>query len=48
MGEDITLNVMEIKNIPHEIPYMDTIEIRGEVVMPRSAFDELNARQLLS
>jgi len=48
IGEDITLNVMEIANIPHTIPYIETIEVRGEVVMPRSAFDELNARRLQS
>jgi DNA ligase (NAD+) len=46
IGEDITLNVMEIANISHTIPYQNTIEIRGEVVMPRSAFDELNNRRL--
>jgi DNA ligase (NAD+) len=46
VGEDITLNVMEITNIPHTIPYSWTIEIRGEVVMPRSAFDALNQRRL--
>ncbi|MBP6921142.1 NAD-dependent DNA ligase LigA, partial [Candidatus Gracilibacteria bacterium] len=48
IGEDITLNAREIENIPHEIPYKDTIEIRGEVVMPRSAFDALNSRRLQS
>lgn len=48
MGEDITVNVMEIANIPHTIPYTETIEIRGEVVMPRTAFDELNGRRLQS
>ncbi|MBP7806091.1 NAD-dependent DNA ligase LigA [Candidatus Gracilibacteria bacterium] len=48
IGEDITLNVMEIANIPHTIPYTQTIEVRGEVVMPRGAFDELNARRLQS
>jgi DNA ligase (NAD+) len=46
MGEDITINVMEISNIPHQIPHKEMIEIRGEVVMPRSAFDELNSRRL--
>jgi len=46
IGEDITLNAREIKNIPQTIPHRETIEIRGEVVMPRSAFDELNARRL--
>lgn len=46
VGEDITLNVMEIANIPKNIPHKETIEIRGEVVMPRSAFDQLNQRRL--
>lgn len=48
IGEDITINVMEITNIPKVIPHKETIEIRGEVVMPRSAFDELNIRRLQS
>lgn len=48
IGEDITLNVMEIANIPHTIAHTGTIEIRGEVVMPRSAFDDLNNRRLQS
>jgi DNA ligase (NAD+) len=48
MGEDITLNVLEIANIPHKIDYLETIEVRGEVVMPRLAFDNLNARRLQS
>lgn len=48
IGEDITLNVMEIANIPHTIAHTETIEIRGEVVMPRSAFDDLNNRRLQS
>jgi DNA ligase (NAD+) len=46
IGEDITLNVREIANIPKTIPYLETIEIRGEVVMSRSSFDELNHRRL--
>ncbi|MBP7773517.1 NAD-dependent DNA ligase LigA [Candidatus Gracilibacteria bacterium] len=46
IGEDITLNVREIANIPKTIPYTETIEIRGEVVMSRSSFDELNHRRL--
>lgn len=37
---------MEINNIPRTIPYKETIEIRGEVVMSRAAFDELNRRRL--
>lgn len=42
IGEDITLNAMEIDNIPKSIPFQDSIEIRGEVVMSRDSFDELN------
>ena len=44
-GEDVTLNVKTIKNLPHilkgdTIPIL--IEIRGEVFFPIAAFNELN------
>lgn len=44
-GEDVTLNVKTIKNLPHnltgtKIPSL--IEIRGEVFFPLAAFNELN------
>jgi DNA ligase (NAD+) len=44
-GEDVTLNVKTIKNLPHllvgaKIPNL--IEIRGEVFFPLAAFNELN------
>jgi len=44
-GEDVTLNVKTIKNLPHnlkgeKIPSL--IEIRGEVFFPIVAFNELN------
>jgi len=46
-GEDITANVRTIGDIPHvlrgEAP--DVVEIRGEIYMPVSAFEELNERQ---
>lgn len=45
IGEDITLNAMEIDNIPKKIPTQEDMEIRGEVVMSRSSFDELNKRR---
>lgn len=41
-GEDVTNNILTIKNIPKKINYKDKIEIRGEVVMPISSFEELN------
>ena len=44
-GEDVTLNVKTIKNLPHalvgaKIPAL--IEVRGEVFFPLAAFNELN------
>ena len=44
-GEDVTLNVKTIKNLPHQLKG-DTapslIEVRGEVFFPIQAFNELN------
>jgi DNA ligase (NAD+) len=48
MGEDITLNALQISNIPQCIPTNQSIEVRGEVVMSRIAFDTLNTRRLLA
>ncbi|MCK4840885.1 MAG: NAD-dependent DNA ligase LigA [Methylococcales bacterium] len=47
VGEDVTHNVKTIRNIPHilkgdNVP--DTIEIRGEVVMPIAAFNTYNEK----
>lgn len=41
--EDITVNVMQIDNIPKTISYKEHLEVRWEVVMPNSVFEELNA-----
>jgi DNA ligase (NAD+) len=44
-GEDVTLNVKTIKNLPHVLVGEKTpslIEIRGEVFFPIAAFNELN------
>jgi DNA ligase (NAD+) len=44
-GEDVTLNVKTIKNLPHQLKGESVptlIEIRGEVFFPISAFNELN------
>jgi DNA ligase (NAD+) len=44
-GEDVTLNVKTIKNLPHVLVGGKTpslIEIRGEVFFPIAAFNELN------
>lgn len=47
-GEDITSNVRTIKNIPLSLRgsgYPDRLEVRGEVFMPKSGFEQLNASQ---
>mgnify|MGYP003333599950 FL=1 len=44
-GEDVTLNVRTIKNLPHELKGQQVpklIEVRGEVYFPIAAFNELN------
>ncbi len=45
-GEDVTLNVKTIKNLPHKLVGKNlpsVIEVRGEVFFPLAAFAELNA-----
>ena len=46
-GEDITANVRTMENVPHVLSGDPpaVIEVRGEIYMPVSAFDELNMRQ---
>lgn len=45
-GEDITQNVKTIRNIPHVLNFSQeniaTLEIRGEVLMPKAGFAKLN------
>lgn len=48
-GDDVTSNIRTIRAIPltldcRHIP--DVLEIRGEVYMPKAAFDELNAAKI--
>lgn len=46
-GEDITQNIRTIQSIPlrlHGTGYPATLEVRGEVFMPKAGFDELNRR----
>ena len=48
-GEDVTLNVRTIADVPHELTGDDVpelIEVRGEVFFPVAAFEELNAAQV--
>lgn len=45
-GEDITQNVKTIRNIPHVLTFpnvqIPTLEVRGEVLMPKAGFAKLN------
>lgn len=44
-GEDVTANLRTVRAIPlslHDFPPADTLEVRGEVFMPRGAFAALN------
>ena len=47
VGEDITLNIKTLKNIPHALPSdaPDILEVRGEVYMPTASFEKLNNDQ---
>ncbi|EQC3989799.1 NAD-dependent DNA ligase LigA [Campylobacter coli] len=45
IGEDITLNVLEIDNIPKTINYKEKIEIRGEVVILKDDFEKINEKR---
>jgi DNA ligase (NAD+) len=47
-GEDVTANVRTIRAVPERLALDDAparFEVRGEVYMPVSSFDELNRRQ---
>lgn len=47
VGEDITENVKMIENIPQMIDYKERLEVRGEVIMPKSVFSEVNKKRQL-
>ena len=42
VGENVTENLKTVRSIPLAIPYKGTLEVRGEVYMPRSSFEKLN------
>ncbi|MDR2973043.1 MAG: NAD-dependent DNA ligase LigA [Bacteroidales bacterium] len=44
-GDDVTQNVKTIKSIPLKLfgDYPDLLEVRGEILLPHSAFKKLNA-----
>jgi DNA ligase (NAD+) len=48
-GDDVTANIRTIRSIPlrlHGEGYPDDFEIRGEIILPRSSFDQLNSERL--
>lgn len=45
VGEDVTSNVRTIENIPLRIPEWGHVEARGEIVIFKKDFDELNEKQ---
>ena len=55
-GEDVTLNVKTIRSVPLRLDpaalkrakLPGTFEVRGEIMMPRKSFEELNRQQELS
>ncbi|WP_424531092.1 NAD-dependent DNA ligase LigA, partial [Shewanella sp.] len=49
VGEDITENVRTIRSIPLKLRgegFPELVEVRGEVFMPKAAFEALNQRQI--
>ena len=45
VGEDVTMNVRTIENVPLSIPQKEHTEVRGEVVIFKADFDKLNEQQ---
>lgn len=47
-GDDVTVNARMISNIPQKLKgdYPEELEIRGEILMPYKAFDELNEERI--
>ncbi len=48
VGEIVTENVRTIGSVPLKIPYTGTLEVRGEVYMPKSSFEKVNAEREIS
>jgi DNA ligase (NAD+) len=46
--EDVSINALEIAGVPKILPFRGEIEIRGEVIMPHSAFERVNSDRLQS
>ena len=44
VGEDVTQNLLMIKDIPQRLKTNDTIEVRGEVYLSRTGLEKLNSQ----
>ncbi|MBR5680697.1 MAG: NAD-dependent DNA ligase LigA, partial [Clostridia bacterium] len=45
VGENVTENIRTIAGIPHALPEPLDLTVRGEVYMPRAAFERINAEK---
>lgn len=45
VGEDVTMNVRTIQNIPLRIPEMGEVEVRGEIILFKKDFEEIQEHQ---
>ena len=45
VGEDVTLNVRTIENVPFKISELGEVEVRGEIVIFKKDFEKLNEKQ---
>ena len=45
VGEDVTMNVKTIENVPLKISELGDVEVRGEIILFKKDFEKINARQ---
>ncbi|MDE7106156.1 MAG: NAD-dependent DNA ligase LigA [Anaeroplasmataceae bacterium] len=48
IGENVTTNVKTIKSIPLSLKNKETLEVRGEIFMPKKSFHALNEERALN
>ncbi len=48
VGEDVSLNVKTIKSVPLKIQYDSSLEVRGEVYLPKAQFERINQERRLN
>ena len=45
VGEDVTMNVKTIENVPLKISELGDVEVRGEIILFKKDFEKINAHQ---